>query len=177
MMNNLFDPWTVYQSAQTYTENRGFEVFLHADKTYRKSLTTALSNYLELISKTIKRIQPDLELSVAVKPDPIEAKHRYFQDWLIWLKNDYCDFVAIMNYRTEWEEFSFVLEELKRQNLNEKIIVGISTYNQDVDAVLKRLVAVKEGEFVGFSLFSYNHLIENREYLIKLEREIIVGKQ
>jgi len=177
MMNDLFDPWKVYQSAQSYAENRGFEVFLHADKIYRKSLTTALSNYLELISNTIKSIRPDLELSVAVKPDPIEAKHRYFQDWLSWLKDSYCDFVAIMNYRTEWKDFSFVLEQLEPQNLSDKIIVGISTYNQDEKAVLKRLEAAKKGGFLGYSLFSYNHLIENKAYLMNLKREIIVGKQ
>ena len=175
MLNNLFDPWTVYQSSQTYTENRGFEVFLHADKMYRKSLTTTLSNYLKLISNTIKSIQPDLELSVAVKPDPIEAKHRYFQDWIVWLKDDYCDFVAIMNYRTEWQEFNFILEQLKYQNLNDKIIVGISTYNQDEEAVLKRVELVKKDGFAGFSLFSYNHLIENRKYLKNIKQEIIVG--
>jgi uncharacterized lipoprotein YddW (UPF0748 family) len=176
MMRDVFDPWTIYESAQTYTESRGYEVFLYADKEYRKSLTETLSNYLSIISTTIKNIQPDLELSVAVKPDPVEAKHRYFQDWLSWLRNNYCDFVAIMNYRTDWREFDSVLKHLNNQNLNEKIIVGISTYNQDVGAVLKRLEATRNGRFAGFSLFSYNHLLENKEYLMNLQLKIIAGR-
>ncbi|MCK4559473.1 MAG: family 10 glycosylhydrolase [Calditrichia bacterium] len=176
MMEDIYDPWIIYQSAQTYTEQRGYEVFLYADREYRKSLTGTLSNYLEVISKTIKNIQPDLELSVAVKPDPVIAKHRYFQDWLSWLRNDICDFVAIMNYRTDWQEFNSVLKQLNDRNLKEKIIVGISTYNQDVGAVLKRLKATRDGGFAGFSLFSYNYLHENKEYLMNLQRQIIARR-
>ena len=176
MMQDIYDPWIIYQSAQAYTEQRGYEVFLYADREYRKSLTGTLSKYLELISKTIKNIQPDLELSVAVKPDPVIAKHRYFQDWLSWLRNDICDFIVIMNYRTDWQEFGSILKQLNDRNLKEKIIVGISTYNQDVEAVLKRLEATRDGGFAGFSLFSYNYLHENIEYLMSLQRQIIVRR-
>ena len=177
MMENIYDPWTVYQSAQIYSETRGYEVFLYADKEYRKSLTITLSNYLAIISKSIKVLQPDLELSVAVKPDPVQAKHRYFQDWLSWLRNSHCDFVVIMNYRTDWKEFDIVLGHLKNQNLNEKIMIGISTYNQDVKAVLKRLEATRNRGFSGFSFFSYNHLIENKEYLKNLQRQLAARRE
>jgi len=176
MMEDVYDPWTVYNSAQAYSETRGYEVFLYADKEYRKSLTETLSNYIALISKSIKNLQPDLELSVAVKPDPVEAKHRYFQDWISWLRDDNCDFVAIMNYRTDWYEFNNVLGQLKIQNLSEKIMIGISTYNQDFKAVVKRLEATKNSGFSGFSLFSYNHLLENKEYLMNLQRQIVARR-
>jgi uncharacterized lipoprotein YddW (UPF0748 family) len=176
MMEDIYDPWIIYQSAQAYTERRGYEVFLYADREYRKSLTNSLSIYLEIISRTIKNIQPDLELSVAVKPDPVEAKHRYFQDWLSWIQNDICDFVAIMNYRTDWQEFDAVLKQLRDRNLNEKIIVGVSTYNQNVVAVIKRIDAIRIGGYAGFSLFSYNYLYENKEYLKNLKRQIMARR-
>jgi uncharacterized lipoprotein YddW (UPF0748 family) len=176
MMENVYDPWSIYQSSATFTEQRGYEVFLYADKEYRKSLTGALSNYLGKISRIIKNIQPDLELSVAVKPDPVEAKHRYFQDWLSWLRDDICDFVVIMNYRTDWLEFNSVLKQLNNRDIKKKIIVGISTYNQNVEAGLKRLDATRDGGFTGFSLFSYNFLRENKEYLMKLQRQIIARR-
>jgi len=176
MLNSIYDPLKIYQSSQSYSEQRGYEVFLHADREYRKSLTDVLSNYLAIITKTVKKLQPDLEVSVAVKPDPVQAKHRYFQDWLSWLRNDICDFVVLMNYRTEWHDFDSVLKQLSDRNMKEKIIVGISTYNQNVDAVLKRLQAVREAEFTGYSLFSYNHLFENKSYLIKLQRQIMARR-
>ena len=176
MMNKVYDPWSIYQSPENFIKDRGYQVFLYADKEYRYSLTETLSKYLKLISKTVKNIKPDLELSIAVKPDPVEAKHRYFQDWLEWLRRGFCDFVVIMNYRTDWQEFDFILKQLAIQNLNEQIMVGISTYNQNVDAVLKRLKAVKNERFVGYSLFSYNYLIENTEYLIKFQHQLFIGR-
>jgi uncharacterized lipoprotein YddW (UPF0748 family) len=176
MLETINDPWDVYQSSKNYSEKRGFEVFLHADREYRKSLSGALSDFLNNISDTVKKIQPDLELSVAVKPDPAEAKHRYFQDWLTWLKSDICDFVVLMNYRTDWLEFDAVLKQLSDRKMKNKIIVGISTYNQDVKAVLKRLEATRRGGFTGFSLFSYNYLIENKSYFAKLQRQIFAWR-
>jgi uncharacterized lipoprotein YddW (UPF0748 family) len=176
MLENIYDPWQLYQSSQSYAKLRGYEVFLHADREYRNSLTGVLNSYLKTISTEVKNIQPELEISVAVKPDPVEAKHRYFQDWVSWLKSNICDFVVLMNYRTEWSEFNSVLNQLKGRKLKEKIIVGISTYNQDVAAVLKRLEVTRNKGFSGFSLFSYNYLNENISYLQKLRRHIIAWR-
>jgi uncharacterized lipoprotein YddW (UPF0748 family) len=121
-------------------------------------------------------IQPDVQVSVAVKPDPVEAKHRYFQDWLNWIRRDVCDFVVLMNYRTDWLEFEAVLNQLRDQNLKDKIMVGISTYNQNVDAVLKRLEAVRKRKFSGYSIFSYNYLAENRTYFQNLRSQIFAWR-
>jgi uncharacterized lipoprotein YddW (UPF0748 family) len=176
MLEHIYDPWQIYRSSQKYTEFRGYEVFLHADRTYRKSLSRALSQYLKSISQVVKLIQPDVQVSVAVKPDPVEAKHRYFQDWLNWIRRDVCDFVVLMNYRTDWLEFEAVLNQLRDQNLKDKIMVGISTYNQNVDAVLKRLEAVRKRKFSGYSIFSYNYLAENRTYFQNLRRQIFAWR-
>jgi uncharacterized lipoprotein YddW (UPF0748 family) len=176
MFNSIYDPWEIYKSSKIYSEQRGYEVFLHADREYRKSLVDTLNNYLSVITRTVKKLQPDLELSVAVKPDPVQAKHRYFQDWLSWLRYDICDFVVLMNYRTEWLDFDSVLKQLNHRNVKEKIVVGISTYNQNVQAVLKRVEAIREEGFTGYSLFSYNHLIENKTYLLQLQRQIMARR-
>jgi uncharacterized lipoprotein YddW (UPF0748 family) len=176
MLENIYDPWCVYQSSENYSKKRGYDVFLYADREYRKSLTRALSSYLKNISTTVKNIQADLEVSVAVKPDPVIAKHRYFQDWINWIKNDICDFVVLMNYRTDSLEFNSILQQVNKRDLKNKIMVGISTYNQDVDAVLIRLTATRNGEFAGYSLFSYNYLIENKPYLYKLRRKMIAWR-
>jgi uncharacterized lipoprotein YddW (UPF0748 family) len=165
MLKEVYDPWKIYFAANTYSEERGYKVFLHADREYRKTLIKTLTDYLVLISSTIKSINPELELSLAVKPDPVVAKHRYFQDWVNWLERGYCDFVLIMNYRTKWDEFSYILKQLKSKNLKRKIIVGISTYNQDALAVMRRLEFVRSEGFAGFSLFSYNYLLKNKNYL------------
>ncbi len=73
-----------------------------------------------------------------LKPDPVQAKHRFFQDWTNWLQNDYCDFVVIMNYRTDWNEFDLILKQIKAKNMERDVMVGISTYNQGPGQVLRQ---------------------------------------
>jgi hypothetical protein len=73
-----------------------------------------------------------------------------------------------MNYRTNWQEFINVLALIEDYAVNQKVLVGISTYNQDEKAVRQRMLHVKSGLFLGFSLFSYNHIMKNRSYLYRL---------
>jgi uncharacterized lipoprotein YddW (UPF0748 family) len=110
-----------------------------------------------------------------VKPDPVQAKHRFFQDWVTWIENKYCDFVVIMNYRTNWNEFDLILKQIKAKHLEKSVMVGISTYNQGPGAVMRRLYTARLSGFAGYSLFSYNYLIENKNYLREIQLKLMVG--
>ena len=167
-LGHFLDPQKLYSDPEKFVDYYGYGVFQHADKEYRQFLQQSLSNYLSEIYKTVKKKKTNLELSVAVKPDPVEAKFRYFQDWQNWIRNQYCDNVVLMNYRTEWKDFIKVLNQLQDTPEREKIIMGISTYNQDENAVQKRLKAVRQGGFGGFALFSYNYLAGNKNYFYNL---------
>jgi uncharacterized lipoprotein YddW (UPF0748 family) len=79
-IRNFFDPLTLY-NADHYYERAGFAVFRYADSLYRASLINVLTEFLDRIYDVVKQKSSALEISIAVKPDPIQAKHRYFQDW------------------------------------------------------------------------------------------------
>jgi uncharacterized lipoprotein YddW (UPF0748 family) len=168
MMQNHYDPMGVYLQQSTYVNERGYQVFVSADKLYRRFLISELTQYLERIHNRLQKNYGDIELSIAVKPDPVIAKHRYFQDWKNWLEKGICSFVALMNYRTDLKEFTAILDQISEPNLKQRIMVGISTYNQDYKAVNSRINFVKLHHFAGFSLFSYNHLLKNQHYLKQL---------
>jgi len=176
MLDEIYDPWSIYRSADKYSHERGFQVFINADKKYRKSLIETLSDYLKYISKTIKKINSNIEISVAVKPDPVQAKHRFFQDWVNWVQNKVCDFVVIMNYRTDWNEFDQILKQIQNKKIEKKVMVGISTYNQNTNAVLRRLNTARLYGFAGFSLFSYNYLNDNKRYLLEITMNLSTGE-
>ena len=57
-------------------------IFNKVDKINDPSIFSPIINKYpnSVFISAIKKINPLLELSVAVKPDPVEAKHRYFQD-------------------------------------------------------------------------------------------------
>jgi len=174
---HFYDPLQLYCSAQEYVQTRGHAVYRYADRVYRKVLITALSDYLANISAQLHALKPDLELSVAVKPDAVVAKHRYFQDWLTWIKSDICDFVVIMNYKTDWDEYMTVINQVQDQKISKKIMVGVSLFNQEARAAIERLEAIRVNDFAGWALFSYNYLIKNKDYLESMKMYFMSGGQ
>jgi len=167
-IRNFIDPIAIYTESEKYADEKNIPFFRVADKNYRSYLIDKLNNYLSEIYTMVKYINPTCEISVAVKPDPVIAKYRYFQNWQYWLENNYCDYVLLMNYRTDLNEFSMILEQDVVTNLKSKIIVGISTYNQNENAVLERIKKTQSANYAGFTLFSYNHLADNRKYFNRL---------
>lgn len=162
------DPLDIIGNDKRPVTQAGIDQYSSVARTYRENLRENLTALLKSIRREIKKNHSDIELSVAVKPDAEIAKNYYFQDWLNWVKNGDVDFVALMNYRIDWNEF---LDHLTGENLKssrEKILVGISTYNQKPQAVKRRMNYVRNNEWAGYVLFSYNHLNTNREFLRRL---------
>ena len=95
-------------------------------------INTLIKDVYNLLSK-----YEDLELSAAVKPNIYESKKRWNQDWDYWIKENYIDFVVIMNYFSDTESFSSNLWELykyfeDRENID-KIYVGINTIDASLE--------------------------------------------
>ncbi len=168
MLVNWYDPLEVYASSEEYSSKRGYGVFMEADRQYRSFLNSGLTRFLISIRDLLHQKPRKIELSVAVKPDPVKAKHRYFQDWMRWLTGGLCDFIVVMNYNTDKNEFDRVLKQFRDSGSKKNVVMGISTYNQKAESVLERIARVRSERFAGFSLFSYNHLIENQWYLTRL---------
>jgi uncharacterized lipoprotein YddW (UPF0748 family) len=166
-IRHYFDPFSIYYS-NLFHEPKGFHVLRHADSLYRSHLMEILTEFLTTTFYRIKEKNNAISLSIAVKPDPVQAKLRYFQNWTDWLDQGICDFVVIMNYRTNWQDFINILSIIKEYAVDDRVMVGISTYNQNEKAVRRRISYVQSGQFYGFSLFSYNHLVKNKSYLYKL---------
>ena len=95
-------------------------------------ITTLIKDVYNLLSK-----YDNLELSAAVKPNIYESKKRWNQDWDYWIRENYIDFVVIMNYFSDTESFSSNLWELykyfeDRKNID-KIYVGINTIDSSLE--------------------------------------------
>ena len=122
---------------------------------WNKFKQNKITQLLEMINEDI---QKDIPISVAVKPNIIDAKYRWHQDWKYWLDQDLIDFAVPMNYNTEIRTFMTNIQ-LMKNNLNEdlldRIIMGISTFNQDSDSVLDKIFISELNGFSQISLFSY----------------------
>ena len=107
-----------------------------------------------------------LKLSAAVKPDIYESKIRWNQNWDNWIKQDYIDFVVIMNYFYDTESFSNNLWQIykyfeDKKNID-KIYVGINTIDtnlgknelRDLKIIKNQINNVRDFSFPAVSIFS-----------------------
>ncbi|MFQ6038988.1 MAG: glycoside hydrolase family 10 protein, partial [Candidatus Aminicenantales bacterium] len=98
---------------------------------YRRDAVTSL---LQKCNALVLEQKPRATLSVAVKPDPEEAKIRYFQEWDRWLAQGLVDYVVAMNYSPDLRTFARTIDRIYESvppRYWRGVIMGIAVYNQD----------------------------------------------
>ncbi len=155
----------MYRNPDRFLSKFDSAVVSYVDRRYRSYLRSRLDDLLQKITKHVKNGFPAAQLSIAVKPDLYKARHYYYQDWQKWLDENWCDQVVIMNYIPDRLRFRKYLNQALATGNSSRIIVGISTYNQRASMVKSKIEHVKQLNFAGYSLFSFNHLHQNAEYL------------
>jgi len=147
----------------------------YVDK-YQRFMRENLSLFLKKINADIKNLNKNIKISIAVKPDMKNANTIFFQDWNSWLENKYCDYVVLMNYETDFIKFRKNAQQAGKWIKNGRALVGVSTYNQDADKVVKRLKYLHEQGIINKTVFfSYNYLMEHPSYLRNI-REYVTQK-
>jgi uncharacterized lipoprotein YddW (UPF0748 family) len=122
---------------------------------FRAGLVTGL---VRTVRNTIKRSGLDVQLSAAVVADPDTARVHYGQNWAGWLSEGLVDYVAIMNYTPHMDEFVTVVQNAGKRCDPEKILVGVSTYNQSIEHSIREARFALASGFGGICFFSYNDL-------------------
>ncbi|NOG44826.1 MAG: family 10 glycosylhydrolase [Calditrichaeota bacterium] len=161
MVKHGLDPLIPLSNPKNFVTERGAEAFYYFQNTYKQFLRNELTEALRKIKSGIEEINPGLKLSVAVKPNPVEAKHRFMQDWLFWVENELCDFVVMMNYNPKMPKFKANIKITKEKIGLDRIRIGIATYNIKNEEVLKRIKYVDNDISAGYVLFSYNSIKKN----------------
>ena len=112
------------------------EQYKYLSGMYKDYLRQNLTGLLIQIKQYMNQFKHPAELSIAVKPNRKIAYDYYFQDWGSWLINDICDHLVIMNYDTVMHNFIQNLNTALIKQNESKVMVGISVYNQDYQAVI-----------------------------------------
>ncbi len=126
---------------------------------WNKFRQDAITNLLVSTSNYINNNNLEIKLSAAVKPNLLTAKKRYMQDWDSWLNNGLLDFVVPMNYYSEVKDFNNDIQIMKYfidKSLQDKIVMGIATYNQSADDAADKILISRLNGFSGISVFSYD---------------------
>ncbi len=168
LLRYYVDPAKFYLNQNKFISERGLRSYMYVDDLYKNFLRDNIARCLTEIRDHIRMLDENVVLSVAVKPDPDIARQKYFQDWGSWLKKDLCDRVLLMNYQTDFALFKNNVSEALKANDQKRLIIGISTYNQDEAAVSQRINYVSKLSTGGYAIFSYNYLAENKTFLRNL---------
>lgn len=171
-----FDPVTIFDIRNDKVFVNPVDKYVYTSNLYKDFLRHNITEFLIELKQYIHQFKSPVELSVAVKPNKEIAYESYFQDWQSWLTNDICDHIVIMNYDTIMSNFINNLNMAVINQYESKVIVGISTYNQDFQAVYDRIVKTKNIKNGGYALFSYNYLREHQSYLHNL-RKVLINKK
>jgi len=148
------------------------------DENWEKFKRSRVTSLVKDSYKLIKNKDKNLILSVAVKPNILEAKNRFSQDWGNWLKTGIVDYVFPMNYYKEMEFFNrdsnLMLKRIPRP-LHKKIVMGIGCYNQKAEDAVDKIALVKLHKFGGVSLFSFDNHIDDLSWFIPLHKKLFLN--
>ncbi len=154
MLNNYYDPLPFYKAHAPFP----LPEIRFVKETFSHYLQRNLNDFLEDISQFVHAKYAGASLTVAVKPDLIVARNRYFQDWSYWLKHNLVDAVLLMNYIPDIDVFKRNMALAHSVGKDQKIIIGVSTYNQPEAQVVQKVKRIHHSTFAGYALFSFNDI-------------------
>ncbi len=124
----------------------------------------AISDFVYNARKNLREIRPSLQLSAAVKPDPDDARKNFFQDWQYWLRQDWLDFVVLMNYTKDTKQFQKILRKIDPNINKNNVWVGISVYNQSQYEAMTKTILTLNNQFQNIVFFSYETFLKDPQY-------------
>jgi uncharacterized lipoprotein YddW (UPF0748 family) len=102
-------------------------------------------------------------LSASVLGNPVEGKHRAYQDSGSWIRKGIVDWAVQMNYGTR--SFTRYMQDIRRaggrRGFRAAVVVGINCKN-DLDDLLVQIDEVASSGSRGFALFSYSFLFDEQ---------------
>ena len=108
-----------------------------------------------------------------MKPNIYDAKLLFFQEWDLWLSAGYLDWAVPMNYMVKNDDFiqnMYLIRDNLPSKYYDKIVVGISTYNQNPRLAGKKIQRLRKMNINNISIFSYTVFVKNPYYWKKLKK-------
>ncbi|HPZ74611.1 MAG TPA: family 10 glycosylhydrolase [Candidatus Pacearchaeota archaeon] len=132
---------------------------------WRENLVTS---FVQEIYSEVKKSKPEIVVSTAVGPSLSESRLNYKQNWGNWAQNHYVDALFPMDYKSNLEDLSIVLDEQKKYSRYVFIYPGLAAFSlKDGNELIKQVGLVKEKAFPGVTIFSVSHLKDMNPTVIK----------
>ena len=133
----------------------------------------SITEFVKKANENIKSNSNKIIISAAVKPNIYEAKLLFFQEWDLWLSAGYIDWAVPMNYMVKNNDFvqnMYMIKDNLPEKYHDKIVVGVSTYNQNAILAGRKIRRLRKMNFNNISIFSYTEFVKNPYYWKKLKK-------
>ena len=161
---------SIFSELNNYNNKLSDEDF---DRIFLDYKINSITEFVKKANLEIKNNLPNCVISAAVKPNIFNAKLTFSQEWDLWLSAGYIDWAVPMNYKTDNDDFvqnMYIIKDNLPRKFHDKIIVGISTYNQSPRSAGKKINRLKRMNFNNISIFSYSTMVKDPNYWRKLKR-------
>lgn len=147
---------------------RATELVSFNEKTeaWRKWKRNQVTETVKLLVARARSINPKIQVSTTGCAPYVRAREEAFQDWGEWVNHGYVDFVVMMNYPDDLDEFKKYVEGAKKKvNDFGKVYLAVGTYKfLENPSGFDGIWAACEQDFSrGCVIFYYGNLIESPE--------------
>jgi uncharacterized lipoprotein YddW (UPF0748 family) len=113
---------------------------------------------MSALRQAVTKARPSAAVSIAVAPEPGEAKSRHLQDWTRWLAEGLVDIVCPSPY-TEGAAFASQIAAAQDAAGSHLLWAGIGAHRLSTEQTLDDIQAARRLGAAGIILFSYDTLI------------------
>jgi uncharacterized lipoprotein YddW (UPF0748 family) len=130
----------------------------HSKLLFDKFRSEQITDIVKRINIAVKQKDKNILLSAAVMPRYDMGKKVYFQDWPLWLKNNYIDMACIMSYTMNSKSFTEYIRYANETHNNDKILMGIGVKkNTSLKKAHEQINVSYENGMRGYIIFSFEH--------------------
>jgi len=123
---------------------------------YRDWRCDQITRLVKATSEKVREIKPWCKISAAVFPNYPSTKKSIGQDWLLWVKEDYLDFVCPMDYTDSAAGFRRTVTRQVEQVADVCPIypgIGASAPGLPADQMINQIAIAREAGADGFTIF------------------------
>lgn len=135
-----------------------------------------VSGLVRMVAGEIRRIDPKIRVSAAVKSDVEDAFYLYGQDWPGWLRDGTVDFVVMMSYCSRNEKFGETLEISLRNVDRRRVVAGVGMFLLSPEQAMEQIAEIRNRGLLGYCGFSYDSFRGNPELGIRLMKLVRAGE-
>ena len=140
-------------------------------KEYYRWRSGQITRFVRDVSVLAHEIRPGIKISAAVYGKYPGCVEGVGQDWALWLKSGYVDFVCPMNYTANTSQFiDYVRNQMTLSGATGKVYpgIGVTALESRLDPVqvVDQIAALRKEGAPGFTLFELNRVLEKETFPI-----------